>query len=231
MISKCIRLDSAARHVVPDRRLARRSATMERMPTDRTHSRAFVWWAGIAGMLGGTLWIASTVIHALKPVGCVAEECAIRPMRESSAIEGVLTLGAIVLFSVAAAGLILVVRRAGRFGRLGQTGAVLSLLGVGLVVVASLVQAVLFEGDFPLMPYFVIPGLLALIVGFILVGVTVLLAGVLPLWTAGALLVGTLVMAGFNEQTHAAWLALPFGVAWIPVGYSMWRKADAGKPR
>ncbi len=60
-------------------------------------SDRFVRWAGAAGMVGGMLWVISTVIHALRPVGCVAEECLRRPMRESSAVEGILTLGAFVL--------------------------------------------------------------------------------------------------------------------------------------
>ncbi|HEV2087828.1 MAG TPA: hypothetical protein VGR21_05925, partial [Cryptosporangiaceae bacterium] len=70
----------------------------------------FVRWAGAAGIVGGVLWTISIVIHALRPVGCVADGCAVRPMRESSAVEGILTLGAFLLFSVAGAALVVLVR-------------------------------------------------------------------------------------------------------------------------
>lgn len=29
-------------------------------------------------------------------------------------------------------------------------------------------------------------------------------------------------MLAFNEQTPAAWLGIPFGVAWIAVGSALW---------
>lgn len=98
-------------------------------------------------------------------------------------------------------------------------------------MLVGLVQALIFDGDFPLMPYFVIPAVAALITGVILLVVTVLRSGVLPRWAAGALLVGAVVMVGFNEQTAAAWLALPFGFAWIAVGCAMWARAAIGATR
>ncbi len=187
-------------------------------------SDRFVRWAGAAGMVGGMLWVISTVIHALRPVGCVAEECLRRPMRESSAVEGILTLGAFMLFAVTTAALVVLVRRAGRFGKLGKGGTVLALVGVSVLVLAAVVQALVFSGDFLLMPYFVVPGIAALIIGFVLLAVTVLRCGVLPRWAAVSLLVGVVTMMGANEQTRAAWLAIPFGLAWIAVGYALWVK-------
>ena len=197
----------------------------------------FVRAAGASGILGGLLWVVGTVIHALRPVGCVAEQCARRPMRESSAVEDILTLGGFLLFAVAAAALVMLVRSAGRFGKLGKAGTVLALVGGSVLVLSGLVPALLFDGDFPLMPYFVIPGIAALIIGLGLLAVTVLRSGVLPRWAAVSLLVGTLAMVGFNEQTAAAWLAIPFGLAWIAVGYGLWVRqpdpaaADATRTR
>lgn len=185
-------------------------------------SDRFFRWAAAAGMAGGVLWVISTVMHASRPVGCVAAECAGQPMRESSAIEGILALGAFLLFAVTSAALIVLARRAGRLGTSGKSGTVLAIVGVSVLVLAGLVQALVFDGDFVLMPYFVIPGLAALIIGFVLLAVSVLRSGVLPRWAAIALLVGAVSMVGFNEQTRAAWLALPFGLAWIVVGYALW---------
>lgn len=185
-------------------------------------SDRFVRWAGAAGMLGGALWSISTVMHALRPLGCVAEECSRRPMRQSSIVEGVLNLAALLLFAVTAAALILLVRRAGRFGKLGKAGTILALAGIATLIVSGLVQALAFDGDFLLMPYFVIPGIAALVIGLLLLAAAVLRSGVLPRWAAVALFIGALAMLGFNEQTHRAWLALPFGLAWIAVGYALW---------
>lgn len=183
----------------------------------------FTRGAGAAAVLGGVLWVFSTIIHALRPVGCVAEGCAFRPMRQSSALEGVTTLAALLLFAVAGTALVMLVRREGRFGKLGRTGMLLAAVGGAVLVTAGLVQALLFDGDFLLMPYFVIPGIAALIIGVLLLAWSVLRSGVLPRWAAASLLVGALAMVGFNEQTHAAWLGIPFGLAWIAVGYALWR--------
>ncbi len=185
-------------------------------------SSALIRWGGLAAMLGGTLWVIGTLIHASKPRGCIAEECAFRPMRESGALDGILTLLSVLLLAVGAAGLLVLVRRSGRFGKMGKAGVVIAAAGVALLVIVSLIQSVVFGGDFPLMPYFVIPGLLALVVGFVLVGIAILSAGVLPRWVAVLIIVGALAMLGANEQTARVLLMIPFGVAWVAVGYVLW---------
>ncbi len=195
-------------------------------------SSSFIRWGGLASMVGGALWVVDTLIHASKPRGCIAEECAFRPMRESGALDGILTLLSVGLLAVGAVGLVTLVRRYGRFGRMGRAGATIGAFGAALLVVAGLVQGIFFGDDFPLMPYFVIPGGLALIVGVLLLGVAVLRAGVLPRWVAALVIVGTLFMLGTNEQTARVLLTIPFGVAWVAVGYALWSGAGApsGQP-
>lgn len=183
----------------------------------------YVRWAGVGSLLGGTSWIISTAIHASKPVGCVGNECATRSMRETSTVEGALTGAAFLLFAAAAVALVVLVRRADRFGAPARTGTILGLGGIAVLMAAGLIQALFFDGDFPLMPYFVIPGAAALIVGILLLSITVLRSGVLPRWATASLLIGTVAMMGFNEQTHAAWLAIPFGFGWMAVGFALWR--------
>ena len=178
-------------------------------------------------MVGGALWVIGTLIHASKPRGCIAQECAFRPMRETGVLDGILMLVSFLLFVAGAAGLVILARRAGRFGRLGNTGAAIGAVGAALLVVASLVQALFFSGDFPLMPYFVIPGVLALIAGVLLLGVAVLRAGVLPRWVALLIVVGALLMLGANEQTARVLLTIPFGVSWVAVGYALWSGVGA----
>ena len=92
-------------------------------------SSNLIRWGGLAAMLGGMLWIIGAVIHASKPRGCVAEECAFRPMRESGALDGILTLLSLLLFAVGVMGLVILARSAGRFGKMGKAGVVIAAKG------------------------------------------------------------------------------------------------------
>jgi hypothetical protein len=177
-------------------------------------------------MLGGALWVIGNVVHASKPRGCIAEECALRPMRETGALEGILMFLSLMLFVAGAAGLVARARRLGRFGKMGNAGVVIGAFGVAVLVIAGLIQALFFGGDFPLMPGFVIPGVLALIAGFVLLGIAILRAEVLPRRVAVLFIVGALAMLGFNEQTWRTLMAIPFGVAWLAVGYVLWSQSS-----
>jgi hypothetical protein len=171
-------------------------------------------WAGLAAMLGGALFVVSAVVISTMPRGCIGDECAARPMRETGAA-GALLMLALLLVVVGLAGLVIRARNAGRLGVLGKMGAVVAAVGAALPVVGSVVQGFLYGGDYPLMPLFVIPG----VVGFVLLGTAVLRAGVLPRWAAALLVVGSLAMLGFNDQNWQALMAIPFGIAWVAVGY------------
>jgi hypothetical protein len=176
---------------------------------------------GLAAMLGGALFVVSALLIASMPRGCIGDECATRPIRDTG-IAGALLILALLLVVVGAAGLVVRVRRAGRFGRLGKTGVVIAAVGAALPLIGGLVQGVLFDGEYPLMPFFVIPGVLALVVGFVLLGLAVLQARVLPRWAAVLLVVGSLAMLGFNDQNARALMAIPNGIAWMAVGYLLW---------
>ena len=89
-------------------------------------------------------------------------------------------------------------------------------------MIGGLVQGVLSDGSCPLMLFFVIPGVLALVVGFVLVGLAVLRAKVLPRWAAVLLVVGSLAMLGFNDQNAQALMAILNGIAWMAAGYLLW---------
>ena len=190
-------------------------------------SSVLIRWSGLAAMLGGTLWTIAAVAHASKPRGCIAAECASRPMRESGAFVGISTFLSVLLFAAGAVGLVTLVRSGGRFGRTGNAGVVIGAGGAAVLVIATLVQAIFFGGDFPFMPHFVVPGLLALVVGFLLAGIAILRSGVLPRWVAVLVIVGALAMLGANEQTARVLLMIPFGVAWVAVGYVLWSGVGA----
>ena len=193
-------------------------------------SRTFVRWSGPAAVLGGALWIVGAVMTALKPEGCIGDACDLpgRSMRGSGALEAVLFLAAVLLIALGAVGVVLLARASGRLGPAGRAGLVLGLAGVGLLLAGGLAQALLFGGDFPAMPLFVLPGMLALVTGFLLLGVAVLRAGAVPRWAGGLLMVGALALLGFNDQNAQALLAVPFGLAWVAVGTALW--SGRGEP-
>src|SRR5918998_1070206 len=91
-------------------------------------SISFIRWCGIAAMLGGGLWVIGTVIHASKPRGCVARECAFRPMRESGVLDGTLMLLSLLLFAAGGGGVGGLAPRPGRLGETGKAGG-----GVGAI--------------------------------------------------------------------------------------------------
>ncbi len=184
-------------------------------------SSRIVQWSGPLLMLGGALWVAWAIVHALQPVGCVGDECDLpgRSMREGSPLGSALLIAAVLVLAMGVFGLLSHVRSVGRFGRIGKVGLIASTAGVATVVIASLVQGIFYNGDFWAMPYFVIPAGLALVVGFVLVGAAILRSGVLPRWVAALLIIGTLAMLGMNEQDTRVLMAIPFGVSWAVIGY------------
>jgi hypothetical protein len=184
-------------------------------------------------VLGGVLWIAGAVLTALKPEGCIGDACALpgRSMRQSGALEAALSLAAVLLIAVGAVGVVLRARESGRLGTAGRIGLVLGLAGAALLLTGGLAQALLFGGDFAYMPLVVLPGVAALVVGFLLLGVAVLRAGVVPRWAGVLLVVGALALLGFNDQNAQVLLAIPFGLAWIAIGTALWSGAGAPPAR
>jgi len=185
-------------------------------------SQKLIPWGGWASILGGVLWIAGVILTASRPRGCIGDECAFRPMREGGLLDAGLFLLAVLLLALGIAGLVIRAQNSGRLGRLGRAGLIAGATGITVLIVSSLVQLLFFGGDFPLMPYLVIPGGLAVVVGFLLLGLAILQASVLPRWAAGLLIFGALALLGCNDQTAQVLLAIPFGVAWIAVGYALW---------
>ncbi len=184
-------------------------------------SSRVIRWSGPLLMLGGALWVAWAIVHALQPMGCVGDECDLpgRSMREGSPLGSGLQIAAVLALAAGVWGLVRRARAMAGFGRLGSAGLIASAAGVVTVVIASLVQAIVYNGDFWAMPYFVIPAALALVAGFVLLGVALLRSGVLPRWVAALLIIATLAMLGMNEQNTWVLMAIPFGVTWAVIGY------------
>jgi hypothetical protein len=171
-----------------------------------------VRWGGIAAIVGGALFVVLALVMA-RP--CLGAECAFSEGRDTGLAGGALLMLALLLV---VAGLVIRARHAGRFGGLGITSVVVGAVAAMLLFLGT----VLNTQDSSLVPLFIIPGLLALIVGFVLLSVAVLRAGVLPRWAAILLVVGSLAMLGFNDQNWQALMAVPNGLAWMAVGYVLW---------
>ena len=180
-------------------------------------------WSGLAAMLGALLWIGVAGALAARPDGCIADECYLpgRSMRVWDDMAPIFVT-ALLLTLVGLVGLVVRSWSADRFGRLGRTGLILGVAGILTLLAAGLIQALFFGGDFPHMPLFVISGLLALMIGFLLAGIAILRAQVLPRWAAWPLVLGALLLLASNDQNARVLFWVPFGIAWLAVGYCLW---------
>jgi hypothetical protein len=80
-------------------------------------SSSLARWGGLAVMLSGALFVVSALLIASMPRGCIGEECALRPIRETG-LAGALLMLALLLVVVGAVGLVIRVRNTRRFGEL-----------------------------------------------------------------------------------------------------------------
>ena len=193
---------------------------MQRNSTEEetVSSLNLVRWGGVAAMVGGALFVVLALVMASMPRGCIGAECAFREGRDTGLAGGALLMLALLLVVAGAAGLVIRARHAGRFGGLGITSVVVGAVAAVLLFIGT----VLNTQDSSLVPLFIIPGLLALIVGFVLLSVAVLRARALPRWAAILLMVGSLAKLGFNDQNWQALVAVPNGLAWMAVGCVLW---------
>jgi hypothetical protein len=188
-------------------------------------SLKLIHWSGLAAILGGVLWITWAIQTGLQPRGCIGDECAFRPMREGGTIDTVLFYLAMLLLAVGVAGLVIHTRNAGRLGRLGWIGSVASGVGVAALIISGLIQDV-WSGLAAILGDVLWITWAIQLVGFLLLGITILRARVLPLWVAVLFVVGTLAMLGVNDQDAQVFLAIPFGIAWVAVGCVLWWGKD-----
>lgn len=183
----------------------------------------FPRWSGVAALMGGFFCGVAAVLHSLQPVGCVLAECnGGQPMRSGTPLVGVLGAAASVLVLTGVVGLTVLARRAGRYPRIANIGLAGLLVGFALLAAAGLIQALFFDGDFPGMPYLVVPGLFAVVAGLILIGFFVIRSRVLPRWLGVFLVASSFALLAANEQAQTVLLAIPFGLAMMVTGYFMW---------
>lgn len=179
---------------------------------------------GASALVGGLLLGLWAVLAARMPLGCVGDdECAVRAMRSTEEIDGYALVGVLLLLA-ALVGILVLIRRAGRFGRSGAAGVTVVALAVVVLLAGSSVAR---DGRDDLMPWFVVPGVLGMFVGLVLVGIQIVRSHVLPTWMGWALMVGGALIALHNEQNTAVLFLLPVAVAWLAIG--VWLLLRAGQ--
>ena len=154
-------------------------------------------------MVGGVLWMVVFALFALRPSGP-----GVTPPYRS--FEGLYfpNLISVVLIVVGIVALHACLRSL--YGRLGAVGLILALFGSAVLVVSG--------ASWP----WELVGAIALLLGSLLMGVAALVVNAPLRWGAIALVVGSLTFFLYNTETARVWFALPYGAAWVVVGYLLW---------
>ena len=171
---------------------------------------------GWCSAVGGLAWTAACLVHNSQPAGCIDEGCVGHAMRNSSAADSALFAIAGVLLAASCAGLLVLARAVRPLGRVGAAAAVAGGLGLALLAGAEVMSVV--DGNWGGMPGLVVPGVLALVVGLVLVAAVVLRSRVLPPALSALVLATALLLPFANEQTSRVLLAVPFGLVWLATG-------------
>jgi hypothetical protein len=172
---------------------------------------------GLTAMLGGVLWITVWAIEGARPV---APPGGYREGWESFNIwSGV----AVMLTMIGLTGAYFLQMR--RIGWIGHAGFVLPWIGITLMGAGRLGQALEIGNAWIL----VILGAFVLTIGIILFGVATLRAKVLPFGAGLLLLAAGLMLFLVDPENRRAFLALPYGAAWLWIGYVLWSGRDIAK--
>ncbi len=177
-------------------------------------SSSFVRWGGLAAVAGGALWVAVFAVFALRPSGPGSAP----PYRS---FEG-LYVPCLFAAALIVAGLVaLHAHLRGTYGGLGKAGFLLALVGaVSLALVVGGAPFLLSRGGAP-----------GLMLGSALVGAAALRASARLRWGGAALVAGSLAFFLFDTEGARVWFALPYGGAWVVVGYLLWSGGTAPAPR
>ena len=184
-----------------------------------------------AALVAGLAICVASYVESRLPVGCVDEQCDIRPQRPSSATANALYVLALAAIVVAAFGLGLLLVRRRRLGRAGLVAVVLIAAGSVVAVVANVVQSLVFHGDLGVMPAVFLPAVAAVVVGFGLLMLVVVRARLVPLWV-GVVVALTLLLVPFgNLENTTVLLDVPFGLALALAGVLLFRARGEGVRR
>ncbi len=155
--------------------------------------------SGVAAVAGGALWIVFAALAAGRPEGCVGNECLLQSHRDLGELELLFLAG----------GLLLLLGFAGLSGRLRLAPAAVAT-GVALIFAGATSE--------DLWTPLVVPGILACVAGFALVGIAAVRERSLPRWVGVLLAAGALGLLAANDQDARVLMLIPFALAWIAAG-------------
>jgi len=164
-------------------------------------------WGGLVGAAGGALWVVLLALYAGLPAAAPGE---LREGGENLVMLAapLINVGVVALYGHQR-------RRAGWFGRfafaVGVAGAVL-MPATRLLVDFADVATSWFGASSAVF-----------FAGLVLFALSVLVAGEAPASAAAFLLASTAALPFTGFEDARAWAAAPFGVAWVWLGWVVWR--------
>jgi len=165
-------------------------------------------------MVGGVLWMVVFTLFASRPSGPGSAP----PYRSFEGLYLPFLVSAVLIM----AGLVaLHTNLRSIYGRLGMAGFVLALVGVAVLVL------VVSGASWPWERV----GAFAVLLGSVLIGVAALMVNARLRWGATALVVGSLAFFLFDTEAARVWFALPYGGAWVLVGYLLRSGGVEAAPR
>jgi hypothetical protein len=177
-------------------------------------SSDLIRWGGLAGVAAGVLYVLSAIISLVAPQQRVFDSFS------DYLIE--------ILFVVALAGTLVAVvslhaLQSGRYGRLGAAGSAITFIGYALLFVAAAATTLagreVLDAVFPI-------GVLAILVGSILLGAMTLRARMLP-WLCGVLLIVGFPLTVPLDVAISGAGGIVLGIVWALVGYALLSRGGA----
>ena len=165
-----------------------------------------VTWGGIAGLAAAVLLIMSAILNQMSP-GAAG----------SNLYLDVVVLVAYIAVIVAVLGIHALHSGKPRYGRLGTTGAVLTIAGYAIITVTTVISMVL--GQRSLLPVR-LTGAALVLVGSALLGVIIIRARLLP-WWCGVLLIVTFPLGHFANALFSSAENLLMALLWGSVGVAL----------
>jgi hypothetical protein len=175
-----------------------------------------VKWGGIAGLAAAALLIVSAILNQMSP-GAAG----------SNLYLDVVVLVAYIAVIVAVLGIQALHSGKPRYGRLGTTGAVLTMTGYAIIAIMTVISMV--QGQRSLLPVR-LTGAGLVLVGSALLGVIIILARLLP-WWCGVLLIVTFPLGHFANALFSSAENLLMALLWGSVGVALLiRRQEVDQP-